>query len=105
MITFQEHFENLASGTEDRADPAEEPLVIDTDQILNQPFTNQEIFKAIKHLKNNKAAGHDQIINEFMKSSPDKVIPIYTRLFNVVLCSGKVPDAWCVSSIRPIYKK
>ena len=36
---------------------------------------------------------------------PDNISPIYTRLFNVVLASGQVPDDWCLGSINPIFKK
>ena len=44
------------------------------------------------------------MINEFFKHSLDNIAPIYTRLFNVVLTSGQVPDDWCLGSIKPIYK-
>lgn len=30
--------------------------------------------------------------------------PIYCKLFNLVLQSGKVPEAWSVGIIVPIYK-
>ena len=55
-------------------------------------------------MRNNKTAGHDIVINEFLKHSLDNIAPIYTRLFNVVLTSGQVPDDWCLGSIKPIYK-
>ena len=44
------------------------------------------------------------VINDFFKHSPDNITPIYTRLFNVVLASGQVPDDWCLGRIKPIYK-
>ena len=33
---------------------------------LNNPITKDEIEKAIKNLKNNKASGEDLIINEYL---------------------------------------
>ena len=74
------------------------------DPDLNIPFTIQEITKAIKKLKSHKSSGIDQIINEFFKHSPDKLIPVYAKLFNIILYTGIVPDDWAISIIRPIYK-
>ena len=34
---------------------------------LNKKITADEIMKCIKHLKNNKSPGTDQIINEYIK--------------------------------------
>ena len=33
---------------------------------LNSSITREEIFKAIQNVKNNKAAGDDQVINEYI---------------------------------------
>ena len=32
-------------------------------------------------------------------------MPIYTRLFNLLLVSGQVFDDWCLGCIMPIYRK
>ena len=37
---------------------------------INMPFTVQEVTAAIKRLKNNKSAGIDGILNEFLKHCP-----------------------------------
>ena len=79
--------------------------VSDKNPRLNEPFKDQDKIKAIKQLKNNKAAGHDQILDNFFKKSPLTFIPIYTRFFNLLLAAGQVPDDWCLSGIMPIYKK
>ena len=39
-----------------------------------------------------------------MKSLPDDNISVITRLFNVVLMTGLVPEAWCIGAIVPLYK-
>ena len=41
------------------------------DEILNNDFTIIEINKLINKLKNNKSSGIDNIINEFLKYSPE----------------------------------
>ena len=58
----------------------------------------------ILKLKNNKARGQDIIINEFLKSTKDKMINIYVKLFNLILSTGLIPEQWLTSIIQPIYK-
>ena len=78
----------MTSGTQTNIEHREERSVSDANPSLNEPFKDQDILKAIKKLKNNKAAGHDQILNEFLKNSP----------------STFMPDDWCISGIMLIYK-
>jgi hypothetical protein len=75
------------------------------DDILNSAITEYEIRIAIKDLKNNKASGIGEIINEYLKSTVSQMMPLYVKLFNVVLDSGIIPNAWTIGVIRPIYKK
>ena len=72
--------------------------------MLNRPFTHQEIAEAIIKLKNNKAGGSDQILNEFLKHSRNEFVQYYTKFFNLILESGHMPADWCQSVIWPIYK-
>jgi hypothetical protein len=55
-------------------------------------------------LKNNKAPGSDKLINEFIKNSPPFLVSIYTKLFNVVLDTGIIPETWTTGIIIPVYK-
>ena len=43
------------------------PDLNDSDPLLNDPFTIEEVTKFIAKLKNNKSPGTDQILNEFLK--------------------------------------
>ena len=52
---------------------------------INSPITEQEILKAIKSLKNNKSPGADNTINEQIKASIYNMLPIYVKLFNLIL--------------------
>ena len=101
---FKEHFEKLALGNErvDLSDTNGELSSIPPNEILNRPFTPLEIMGALAKLK--KSGGSDQIINEFLKHSRHELAPYYTRIFNLILESGHMPDDWCSSVIQPIYK-
>ena len=72
--------------------------------LLNQPFTKDEIIHCISKLKNNKACGDDQILNEFLKTTSDLFINVYVKLFNLILDSGIVPQSWLSGFIIPLYK-
>ena len=71
---------------------------------INRPISESEILKAVKQLKNNKSSGIDNIKNEHIKSTINIMLPIYTKLFNLVFNSGKIPESWTLGVIKPIYK-
>jgi hypothetical protein len=75
-------------------------------ELLNGQITESEILKAISKCKNCKAASpQDFIYNEYIKSTKQLMIPLYIRLFNLILDSGQLPDPWLVGTIKPIYKR
>ena len=74
------------------------------DEILNSNITDSEILRCIRSLKNNKACSNDNIINEYIKSTSDKMLPLYKGFFNLVLKSGILPDSWLEGVIKPIFK-
>ena len=55
-------------------------------------------------MKNNKSCGTDLILNEFLKNSCLKMLPIFVKLFNIIFESGIIPDLWSVGIVCPIYK-
>ena len=55
-------------------------------------------------LNNNKSSGNDNIINEFIKNSPDCILEVIVNLFNVVLDTGLIPSDWCIGVIKPLFK-
>ena len=61
---------------------------------------SHEVTIAQNKLKNNKSCG----ANEFIKNWPDSVLNLITKMFNVVLDTGLVPDKWCMGHIIPIFK-
>ena len=74
------------------------------DEILNNDFTLIEIYKLSNKLKNNKSSAIDNVINEFLKYSPDNYKKLILKLFNIILKTGINPSEWSISFISPIYK-
>ena len=58
----------------------------------------------MKKLKNTKSPFADKIRKEMIKASLESLMPVYIKLFNLILQSGKMPDIWCQGLISPIYK-
>ena len=67
-------------------------------------FTIEEIYN-IKNLKNNIACGLDFIRNEFLKRLSTRLLSFTCALFNLILKSSIIPDAWCIGIIMPLYKR
>ena len=61
------------------------------------------MLNAIKNLKNDKAAGVDDFVNQYFKYSSPQLVNIYYKLFNLAVNSGIVPETWLNGINRPIY--
>ena len=53
---------------------------------------------------NNKACGVDLVINEYNRSTAEKFIELYEKLFNLIFQSGVISDSWLNGNMKPIYK-
>lgn len=70
--------------------------------LLGLSFTSNETWHGIDKLKNiKKSAGNDLILNEFIKTSSDVLLPVLTEVFYIILNNGK---SWNLSVITPLYK-
>lgn len=66
---------------------------------------NYEIEQAIKELKNNKAAGPDEVIAEMLKEGKDVIINSMRILLNECLHNAVIPDDWHESIVILLHKK
>ena len=61
------------------------------------PFTEQEIHKAVKSLKNGKSPGIDNITAEQLKSGPAVVNRLIADILNTIAATGDFPEDTCVA--------
>lgn len=73
--------------------------------VLDKSITLEEINFAVTRLKNGKAAGPDGIPNECFKNLPPNWTHYLQNMFNVFLSQETIPDDWCNSLIKLMYKK
>ena len=76
-----------------------------SDDFLDEEIFEEEVFRAIKRLKWNKAPGLDGLVPELFKAFNNELITFLTRIFNAAFCSGIFPRSWSIGSIIPIHKK
>ena len=101
ILRVIDHFRklnNISSHTDVSPFPSDTSPTTNND-VINQPFTVDEIKAGIKLLKNNKSGGAENMINEFFKHCHIDCI------INIVLYTCLVPTEWCLVIINPIYKK
>ena len=104
MSEFYEYFKTSNSSGDPEDDQEVHINLNDNNEILNSQITGQEILNCIKNLKNNKSFGNDTILNEYIKSTTNQMLPIYINLFNIIFDTGIIPDIWLEGIIHPIYK-
>ena len=69
LDTLKEHFRKLNAQPEDEFDVGMSSLYHSPNPISDQNFTEEEIKRVIKHLKNNKSCGIDKILKEYLINS------------------------------------
>ena len=87
---LKDHFEKVNKDTsDDSVDSGEIDFNSNLPDRYNDPISKDEIMKAIKELKCNKAHGIDGVLNEYIKCTADLMIYIWVKLFNRILDSGE----------------
>ena len=67
--------------------------------------TDDEILRILKNLNGNKGAGADRIRPKDLKQNAELLTPTITKLINLCLTNGKIPDKLKTAIVRPIFKK
>ena len=109
MDEWYEHFKKVFQGDELQSDSInldlEEELSTETEHILNEDITEDEVKQAIERLKVGKACGVDGITAEMVKTGGKDVLLFLTKLFNILFSKGLYPREWSKAIIIPIFKK
>ena len=108
LDTLYDYFKTLNTTNETEDNQFSEEFTLDNsddEELLNSSITEGEILKCINSLKNNKSSANDRIINEYLKTTANLMLPIYVSYFNLIFDTGIIPDTWLEGIIRPIYKK
>ena len=71
---------------------------------MNPPFTTDEILKSINKLKNNKAAGSDNLIGEQLKYGPRIIATIISEILNTMAETGEYPKEITTGILNPLQK-
>ena len=97
---WAQFYETLyADPTQQQNEPANKNLLRNIPPILTE-----ETKKKIEHQKDNKST-FDEIYAEFLKAGGDITVKILTKLFNLILETGNIPDQLKQACIVVIYKK
>lgn len=114
LSAFAEHFAAMSNGFEDLGSKFFTNKVINAvKKIKNEKLdlndvelaTYNEVTNILKILKNNKAAGHDEIGTRVLKNLPRKAIVFLIKLINGILCTSHFPTVWKIAKVIPISKK
>jgi hypothetical protein len=63
------------------------------------------VHNAIKRLNKHKAAGEDQLLNEYFIEACDILSGYITVLLNKILNTGYFPAAWTKGIVIPLHKR
>ena len=68
-------------------------------------FTRVEVEECVAKLKNRKAAGADEIVNEFLKSGGEGLITIMVMMHNWIWENEYTPKRWREGAVVNLFKK
>ena len=71
---------------------------------MAHPFSEEEYKKGIAALKNNKAAGRDDVLVEQLNHLGQKANKLLDTMLNVCFTGNKIPKIWRHSKIIAILK-
>ena len=84
-------FKNL-NNVENDIDVVLPKNISEYNTVINQSICEQEVVTAIKSLKNNKACSDDMILNEFLKHAACKLMPVFLKIFNMIVFDSGIHD-------------
>lgn len=89
---METYFGNLYDNTDNTVEPQSQEA---EEEIMNRLMvTEEEVSVNIKNLKNRKAPGVDEILNELIKYGVKELARKSTELFNKIITTSIIPTEW-----------
>lgn len=104
MEEWQRHFNNTLNRKEIKNKPGNLQEAVVQAPIQWTPLTMNEVQNAVGNTKNKKAAGPDNLYNEYLKDTAYLLIPTWTELYNKCIETATIPERWRESIIKVLYK-
>ena len=115
-ITAEEwisHFRKLFEPHSLTGHKSETDILNELKALENQPtfndlsfqITTEEVKSAMSKMKSGKSPGTDSISSEIIKACSNSILPLLTKLFNLILVKGQYPKCWTEGVISTIHKK
>lgn len=101
---WRDHFNGLLNGST-VAEEVEPDIPITDDGVDIPPPDYDEVVKAVKRLKNNKAPGADGIPAELFKTGGEELLKRMHKLLCKIWSDERMPSDWNLSILCPIHKK
>ena len=93
---WYDHFKRILghtfNETADQSNVQENDVAEETDHVLNQEITADEVQKAVTNLKPGKACGLHNVLAEMLKLGGQEVILFMTKPFNTIFDKGIYPS-------------
>ena len=104
LARWKRHFEGVLNVQGTAAEEAMASLE-DLSQVDTPEVTREEVERAVKKLRNGKAAGEDSIVPELLKNGGTSLIDWLWELLLEGWKSGKAPEDWKSATLVPLHKK
>jgi hypothetical protein len=105
LTRWQEYFKDNFAIPPQQISMSTTQMTPESTKIPTKAPTINEIKMAIKHLKQNKASGPDNLPAEFFRNHPNTTVNILAPSLKKVWNSGQIPNEWKQGLIIKLHKK
>ena len=67
------------------------------------PIGEEAVFKLLRNIKVDKAAGPDELPNRVLQECASEITPAVTAIFQKSVDSGELPEDWRDANVAPVY--
>jgi hypothetical protein len=104
LASWKEHFEeHLIEGS--KLEQPTRPVDLRNDGIYINLPSREKIERALKDLRNDKAAGADSIAAELLKNGEPNLVDALHEVIQQTWTSETLPRSWTEGVLCPLYKK